>query len=120
MDIDLLKHTPKDREEQWTNTSIDLNLSLELDGRGNSNAILLGSFRKEDILVHLSGISGGTCTIEYSLSPKDRVEDDTAIWHSWGLGALSSKGGVVLGIPVSFIRVVTTLQTTSYKLEVAI
>lgn len=91
---------------------------LELKDSGDSNAIIMpNSFDK--ITVMLSSVSGGNAKVQYSLSTLAKVKADSAIWHDWSVGNVSSEGGTSFDSPIAFIKVVAG-ASVNYALEVLV
>lgn len=87
---------------------------IQLSHTGNSPAISIPSeYNKFTVL--LSSITGGTAKIQYSLSMENKILDDTAIWHDWSIGELTSEGGMIFNSYVAYIRVIAD---NNYVLEV--
>jgi len=68
----------------------------------------------------LSNISSGTCQIMFSLSQQENVENNSAWWHSWSLGAVSTNVGQTFDSPITYMYVKTSSSNTRYNLELLI
>lgn len=89
---------------------------LKLTQNGNSDAISV----PDDfgvMTVILSAVTGGSAKVQYSLADKDSVSGDTASWHDWSVGDVTSDGGTSFNSPIAYIRVVSS-DSTNYTLEV--
>ena len=89
---------------------------LEQNITGNSNAIGF-PYRFGTATVLLSSVSGGTALVQYTISSEEQVSDDSATWHNWSVGEVSSEGGIAIDAPITFIRVIAQ-SGVSYKIEV--
>lgn len=89
-----------------------------INDTGNSDAIEFPvNFSKSTVM--LSSIANGSAKIQYSLASPASVGDDTAIWHDWSVGDLTSSGGIVFDGPMTYIRVVAG-NSVNYILEVLV
>jgi hypothetical protein len=93
---------------------------LKISKTGSSKAIDLRYYSQKKLTVMLSAINGGTAKVMYSLDRYKQVEDDSALWFNWSKGDLSLQGGAVFDSPVNFIRVVPSIETVRYILQILV
>ena len=70
---------------------------------GNSDALIIPSSLFK-FNAQLSGITGGSVTLQYTLSPRNDIVADTAIWLAWSVGAVTASGGHEFNNTVNAIR----------------
>lgn len=88
---------------------------IEYLGEGPSPAFYIDPYDK--MTVHIDSVISGDVTLEWSLSTQEQVENDTARWHTWSPGAVSSARGIVFDSRVSFLRVITSAANVTYVFE---
>jgi hypothetical protein len=83
---------------------------------GNSDAYHC-PYNFDSLTVMLSGITGGEATVQFSLSNKDDVINDTGIWHNWYHNAVTETSGACAYSPLSYLRVISA-SAVRYTLEI--
>lgn len=97
--------------------------SKQLSDESNAIAIPINNnFQLSRLTVHLLNVRGGLVTVEYSLSEREEVENDTANWRRSKLRNITTNRGVSSLDLVRFLRVVrnSASQNVSYNLEVLV
>lgn len=70
--------------------------------------------------VMLSGVTGGSARVQWTMSRREKVADDTAKWHEWSADSSAAERGTVFDGPITFIRVLASTAQTRYNLEVRV
>ena len=73
---------------------------------GASKTIELPTAKPATVAVHPA--TGGSVTVEFTVSSRERVDASTARWIAWGKGTVSVPSADVFDGPVTAIRVTAT------------
>lgn len=91
---------------------------------GDSDAIDISDYRDKLTIIVISNVAGGSATIEYSLSSKSKVLEDTAIFHASSMANISTSKQGEISVPVNYLKVVTNPTLSSvpvtYQLEILV
>ena len=90
---------------------------LEIDSTGNSDEVVLRNNTVKTSII-LSNIANGDVTVEFTLSPLNKIRDGTAVWHQSRLVNKTTLSSVSFTEPVFAVKVVCSTASTTYKFEI--
>jgi len=78
---------------------------LELTGAGTSDPVIVSS-QEQGLTIGAVPV-GGTAQVEYSIDPVEEIENNTADWFPWGMGAVSTPTRQALYTPITAARIIS-------------